>query len=362
MKFAVNRADIDPARDKIGEAIIKEFEEQGHVVAPIEDRVKFVLNLVNMSDLEAFKRKSQAEFVVSLVALDRNVEDLRSTCYTALVKTLSNLFLCLVPSGGGEVPEIYLITPEVGFYHYPFDARKVYENMLPIVGSRLVIRNTINTELPSPYWKTTPAVEELKHYGRVMKNLGVLPAPFPLHDVLNKEDIAHLYELFEIKGLSYGNLSVREKIPELGTSTFWMTARGVDKADLKGIGHDILLVNGYDEGTRHILVSVPPEHDPRARVSVDAIEHTLIYQTFPEVGAIVHVHAWMDGVLCTHQNYPCGTQELAEEVIALLKRTDTPACTTVGLKNHGLTITGPTFDDIFTRIEGKLQTEVPMFE
>jgi hypothetical protein len=33
----------------------------------------------------------------------------------------------------------------------------------------------------------------------------------------------------------------------------------------------------------------------------------------------------------------------------------------VGLKNHGLTITGITLDDIFDRIRGKLRTEVPMF-
>jgi len=106
---------------------------------------------------------------------------------------------------------------------------------------------------------------------------------------------------------------------------------------------------------------MPPKYDHWARVSVDAVEHQLIYQTFPEVGAIIHVHAWLPGVMCTRQNYPCGTIELAEEVVNLLKRTDNPASTAVGLKNHGLTITGHSLDDIFTRIEGKLQTEVAMF-
>ena len=362
MKFAVNKGDTDEARDEIAQAIINELKQRGHTVAPVEDKVKFVLNLVNMDALEAFKRKSQAEFVVSLAVLNKKVEDLRSVCYTALVKTLSNLFLCFVPSEGGRAGEIYLITPEVGFYHYPFNARKVYESMLPIVSSRLIIRNRLSTDLPSKYWQTTSVVEELKHYGGVLNNLGLLPAPFPLHEVLSRTDINHLYELFEIKGLSYGNLSARDSVPEIGNSTFWMTARGVDKANLKGIGQDILLVTGYDEGTKEILVSVPPDHDPRVRVSVDAIEHTLIYQTFPEVGAIVHVHAWMDGVISTLQNFPCGTQNLAEEVVSLLKQTDTPACTAVGLKNHGLTITGPNLSSIFSRIEGKLLTEVPMFE
>jgi ribulose-5-phosphate 4-epimerase/fuculose-1-phosphate aldolase len=139
-----------------------------------------------------------------------------------------------------------------------------------------------------------------------------------------------------------------------------MTARGVDKAHLKGIGQDILLVKGYDPETGEILVSTPPEHNPRIRVSVDAIEHLLIYQEFPDVGAIVHVHAWMENILYTKQNYPCGTFNLAEEVVSLLKKTKHPEKTIVGLKNHGLTITGPNLKDIFKRISGKLLKEVPM--
>jgi ribulose-5-phosphate 4-epimerase/fuculose-1-phosphate aldolase len=81
---------------------------------------------------------------------------------------------------------------------------------------------------------------------------------------------------------------------------------------------------------------------------------------FPGVGAIVHVHAWLDGVLSTTQNFPCGTIELAEAVAGLLEQTDNPSRTAVGLKNHGLTITGPSLDDIFDRIRGRLRTEVQM--
>jgi len=216
--------------------------------------------------------------------------------------------------------------------------------------------------LPQKYWGGSSVTDELKKYGSELDRLGVLPSPFPLKDVLSPEDIDHLYRMFEVKGISYGNLSARENISELEDSTFWMTARGVDKANLTGIGKDILLVTGYDENAGEILVSVSPDHYPKARVSVDAIEHKLIYQTFPEVGAIVHVHAWMDGILCTQQNYPCGTIELAREVVDLLKQTENPGQAVVGLKNHGLTITGPNLTDIFNRIRGRLKTEVPMFE
>jgi ribulose-5-phosphate 4-epimerase/fuculose-1-phosphate aldolase len=165
-----------------------------------------------------------------------------------------------------------------------------------------------------------------------------------------------------MKGLSYGNFSARENIPELGDTTFWMTARGINKAALSKVGWDVLLIKGFDYENGEALVSVPPDYDLKARVSVDAIEHQLIYKTFPDVGAIVHVHAWMEGVKCTQQNYPCGTRELGEEVVKLLQTTENPSRTAVGLKNHGLTITGSSLEEIFKSIKGKLLLQVPMFK
>ena len=368
MKFAVNQPNGNSLRDRIAEEIIAKLQQNGHTIAPMEAGAKFVLNLTNIDAPQPFQRKSQAVFVVSLAVLDRQAEDIRSLCYTALVKTLSNIMLCIVPSEGRGsadsegVAEIYFTTPEVGFYHYPFDPARVYQSMLPIISSHLVIRNRLTTDLLPARWEKSPVVEDIKRYGRELDRLGVLPSPFSLREVLGQESIDHLYQMFEVKGISYGNLSTREIIPEMGGNTFWMTARGVNKARLSRPGKDMLLVTGHNEDSGEILVSVPPDHDPKVRVSVDAIEHLLIYRTFPEVGAIVHVHAWMDDVLCTRQNYPCGTQELAEEVVELLKQTGSPDRAVIGLKNHGLTITGPDLADIFNRIRGRLQIEVPMFE
>jgi ribulose-5-phosphate 4-epimerase/fuculose-1-phosphate aldolase len=106
-------------------------------------------------------------------------------------------------------------------------------------------------------------------------------------------------------------------------------------------------------------VSVPPKVKPR-RVSVDAIEHYMIYQEHPEVGAIVHIHAWIDGVTSTHINYPCGTEELARSVAELVRAAPDPSHAIVGLKNHGLTITGPSLPEIFERIESRVIPQVPM--
>ena len=33
----------------------------------------------------------------------------------------------------------------------------------------------------------------------------------------------------------------------------------------------------------------------------------MIYRAHPDVGAILHIHAWMDGIVATDVNYPCGT-------------------------------------------------------
>jgi ribulose-5-phosphate 4-epimerase/fuculose-1-phosphate aldolase len=138
-----------------------------------------------------------------------------------------------------------------------------------------------------------------------------------------------------------------------------MSASGIDKSNMKVIGQDILYIKGYNSENNHIEVSVPSKVNPK-RASVDAIEHWMIYKAHPEVGAIVHIHAWMDGVQATEINYPCGSIELAETVAELVKESDNPAQTVIGLKNHGLTITGRDLDDIFERINGKIDRQIPM--
>jgi ribulose-5-phosphate 4-epimerase/fuculose-1-phosphate aldolase len=171
---------------------------------------------------------------------------------------------------------------------------------------------------------------------------------------LSKRDLDHVKKLFGLGGLSYGNLSARHD-----ERTFWMSASGVDKGNLQTIGRDILLITGFDPEHKAMYVSVPPHVEPR-RASVDAIEHWKLYTEHPQIGAIVHVHAWLAGVPSTTVNYPCGTAELATEVAELVRQQPDPARAVIGLKNHGLTITGRSLDDIFERITGRLLPQVPM--
>ena len=101
-----------------------------------------------------------------------------------------------------------------------------------------------------------------------------------------------------------------------------------------------------------MMLSVPPSVEPR-RVSVDAIEHWMIYQAHPDVGAILHVHAWMEGIRATDINYPCGTEELATSRRRAARARARPVARVIGLRNHGITATGESLTEILDRIEPK---------
>jgi hypothetical protein len=75
---------------------------------------------------------------------------------------------------------------------------------------------------------------------------------------------------------------------------------------------------------------------------------------------MIHIHAWMDGILSTTVNYPCGTVEMGEAMSALLSQDPHPGRTVIGLRNHGITATGPNLDDILERLEGRVIPTVPM--
>jgi Ribulose-5-phosphate 4-epimerase and related epimerases and aldolases len=360
MKFKVNKVSDCPDLLYLCNILSEEIAKKGNELVSSDENSNFVLNIIDIESPKAFRRKSQEEMVVSITLVKDPMPDLKASCYVALVKSISNILFCISLEEGKEHPKAYSITPEVGFTEFNYDPDNMYKYMYPVISSHFVLKNKIFDNLHIEENEIIPEVEDLKAFGKELHKLGVLPAPFPLIEFLDKDLIDQLYRLYQIKGLSYGNLSIRNVNHNIGGTSYWMTARGVDKSNLKGIGKDMLLVKGYNIENGEMLVSVPREYDPRIRVSVDAIEHYLIYREFPQTGAIVHVHAWIDDVLCTSQSYPCGTSELAENVVKLLKKTSSPERTEVGLKNHGLTITGPDIRDIFQRIRGRLKTNVPM--
>jgi ribulose-5-phosphate 4-epimerase/fuculose-1-phosphate aldolase len=279
--------------------------------------------------------------------------------YPLLVRSLCNLLIGFVDEGH-SLPTAHFVTPEQG--HYIVDGHMdagpyleaVYDRVRPLATSRLVLENVHEADLEPELWDGDEITRGIFRAGKKLDELDLLPTPFPMDKYLSERDQRHLKLLYGIGGLSYGNLSAR-----LDQDRFWMSASGVDKSNLREVGRDILLVKDYDAERNAMILSIPPGVEPR-RVSVDAIEHWMIYREHPEVGAILHVHAWMDGVPSTEFNYPCGTYELGVAVADIVRSSADPQKSVVGLKNHGLTILGESMDEIFQRVEGRIYQPVPM--
>ena len=323
---------------------------------------KVVFNFFPPDRPRPHHRGSQATFVVGITAGPEPEGDILQAVYPMMIRSLGNHLIYLVePIAGNGVPRAtYFVTLERGYYPLEDCAPEDYfhhvlDRVRPLAESRLVINNEFREDLPPGFWEGNERTQEIVIASRRMAEMDLLPAPFPMETLLPEKDFLHLKRLFQIGGLSYGNVSVRE--PGYG---FWMSASGVDKSRLEHVGRDILLVRDYDEAHNQIILSVPPDISPRRRVSVDAIEHWMIYRRHPGVGAILHVHAWMEGVVSTEINYPCGTYEIARAVSDALATVDDPVHGVIGLRNHGLTITGEKLPEIFDRVGPHLLRQVPM--
>ncbi|HWB23710.1 MAG TPA: class II aldolase/adducin family protein [Gaiellaceae bacterium] len=345
----------DPALAPFVEELAKGLERHGFDRVDDPTYSDVVLNLIDPESPKPFRRKSQGTFVAAVFASDREPEDGLRENYPMLVRALSNIALLYVPGKGA-----YFTTMERGHYVVPENgdgpsmSERVLERLLPLAQSKLIIENEFRTDLEEELWDGDELTEEMKEVGKRLDSLGLLPAPFPIEELLSERELRHVMRLYSIGGLSYGNLSARKD-----DTRFWMSASGVDKGNLEIPGRDMLLVTGFDSEHGRMVLSVPPNVEPR-RVSVDAIEHWIIYRENPEVKAILHIHAWMEGIPATEINFPCGTAELASSVAALIADEDDPGTAVVGLLNHGITATGESLTEILDRIEPRLLMQVPM--
>jgi hypothetical protein len=349
-------AGAEPAPSVVALVAALEIALQCDGFAPAtDDAPDLVLNVLEDGAPRPFRRGSRGTFVAALHVGERVPDDPLRSGYAILVRALANIAMTYVPRAG-----VWFTTLERGSYVVPqvggIDAlaAEVVERLSPLAAARLVIANEFRTDLEQSLWAGDDHTARIAAAGRRLDAAGLLPAPFPIEDLVDEHDLRHIRRLYGIGGLSYGNLSERRDAVR-----FWMSASGVDKGKLEIPSRDILLVSGYDADAGAIVLSVPPAIEPR-RVSVDAIEHWQIYASHPEVGAIVHVHAWVDGVAATDVNYPCGSEELARSVSALINAEDDPAHAIVGLRNHGITATGSTLEEILDRIEPHLLTQIPM--
>ena len=332
--------------------------QDGRDAADVPAEVRVVLNAVSAESPRSFRRRSKDIFVVGLAELADSPSDMLQAGYTLLVRSLSNVFIPIVRNGGR--PDAHFITMEQGFHRMLHDGDdgaffdQVVQRLVPLAESRLVIDNEFVPDLPAELWEGDEHTEAIHRAGQRLAELNLLPAPWPIDELLSEEDLRHVMRLFGIGGLSYGNASSRHD-----GDRFWMSASGVDKSRLQTVGTEILMVTGYDAARGVIRLSVPPGVKPR-RVSVDAIEHLTIYRQHPEVGGILHVHGWVPGASSTEVVYPCGTEELALEVAELVRQAPDPSRAVIGMKNHGVTITGSSLDEILERVGPHIVRRVPM--
>jgi ribulose-5-phosphate 4-epimerase/fuculose-1-phosphate aldolase len=341
--------------------------DQGYteVDAPGPD-VAVVLHFVDPDAARPYRRKNAPTFVVALAELDATPGDMLRTGYPLLVRGLANLCVMVSPSDDGSIAQF--VTLEQGTYAIDTGIdddqqffKSVFSRVEPLASSRLVIGNEFTDDLPEALRAGDDITRQITRAGQRLAALDLLPAAFPIEEILSDRDLRHVKLLYGIGGLSYGNVSARrlDLAPDESQPQYWMSASGVDKSALHEVGRDILLVTGYDEARDVMQLRVPAGVEPR-RVSVDAIEHWMIYREHPEVNAILHVHAWIEGTVATEINYPCGTVELAESVAELVREAPDPSRAVVGQRNHGLTITGHSLDEIFARIDGRIVRKVPM--
>lgn len=356
--FTITGAEKTPFLSWFTEGIKGTFSTKGYGFCeePV-DNIRIVFNVIDKEKPRPFRRKAQATFVVSILEKNDESENIFEDAYPFLIRSLANHLVYIVHTG--EKIEVYFITPEQGFYKLSYQNeedffQKIYERLEPVASAQLVIDNHFEDDLDQNLWNGNEITQKMYSAGKKLDGMNLLPAPFPLEKYLSARDMRQLKKLYGIGGLSYGNLSSRHN-----DNTFWMSASGVNKANMQVVGQDILYIKSYNSKKNAMEISVPPLISPK-RASVDAIEHWMIYKEHPKVGAIVHIHAWMDGIAATEINYPCGTIQLAETVANLVRKATDPSRAIIGLKNHGLTITGHDLDDIFDRIEGQVLPQVPM--
>ncbi|HEY8489655.1 MAG TPA: class II aldolase/adducin family protein [Dehalococcoidia bacterium] len=347
----------------LAEGLARELATRGHTPCnALTADTNLVLNFVDLERPRSIRRRGRGTFAVTIAVGSPDTRNVLEAAYPLFPRTLGNLILYVIPGDPGC--EAHFVTLEQGHYVVAYDGRDqaaffraLYDRLMPLATARLVIDNIFTPDLPRELWRGDEVTASITRTGQRLDAMGLLPAPFPVHEYVSPRDYRHVQLLYGLGGLSYGNISARARHDP---AAFWMSASGVDKGKLAQVGRDILLVTGYDTQANAMRVSHPAGVKPR-RVSVDAIEHWMIYTSHPGVGAIVHVHSWWDGEIeVTELNYPCGTWELAQEVADIVRRAPDPDHAVIGLKNHGLTITGESLDEILGRIEGRIVPQVPM--
>lgn len=66
----------------------------------------------------------------------------------------------------------------------------------PLATSRLVINNEFHHDLPPDLWDGDEITAQIHKAGKQLDALNLLPAPFPLEELLSPQDLRHIKRLY----------------------------------------------------------------------------------------------------------------------------------------------------------------------
>ena len=195
--------------------------DQGYTeVEQAGPEVAVVLHFVDPVAARPYRRKNAPTFVVVLAELAAPPGDVLRTGYPLLVRGLANLCVMLSPDRDGYVADF--VTLEQGTYAVDTSAgddeyffKTVFSRVEPLATSRLVIGNEFTPDLPPELCEGDDITRQITRAGERLGALDLLPAAFPIEEILSARDLRHVKLLYGIGGLSYGNVSAR-RMPGAG--------------------------------------------------------------------------------------------------------------------------------------------------
>jgi hypothetical protein len=332
---------------------------RGHRYVEDPDEASLVINFFPREEPRPFRRRGQAVFLVSVTEFAPGEKSARQAIpegYPLLVRSLANLLIGYHRAGDSH-PDAHFITPEQGYYRVRNNGPAIPSSNASTRGSShwplpTRDRQHLRPDLPEELWDGDE-ITRVHPSGR--KRLDARPPPGPLPD---RGDPLGTGPETPQAALRAGWALLRKHLGTPGRDPFLDERLRGRQVEPRDIGRDILLVKDYDAERGGHGPFGPSRR--RAAAGLGGRDRALDdLPGTPEVGAILHVHGWMDGIPSTEFNYPCGTYELGQAVADIVREHPDPSRAVVGLKNHGLTITGPSLDEIFDRIEGN-SNAVPM--
>ena len=219
-RYAIWGTATSPEHESWVRAVGAAFEGDGFAQVPEIADADFVLNMFDAEQPKAFRRRARGTYSASFYELAEEPDDVLKTSYPMLVRTLANVVVLRVPGVG-----VWFTTMERGTYRITEEPSDVVERLAPLAKSKLVIDNEFTPDLEPDLWDGDEITADIGAAGKRMQELDLLPAPFPVHEYLDERDLRHVMRLYQVGGLSYGNLSARKD-----ETRFWMSASGARRS------------------------------------------------------------------------------------------------------------------------------------